>query len=436
MAFIQDAEDFENLRDVSDFNNNNELPLMHDDFTAEDLIGNVDNVPAVEENALNEGNGLFEDNDYPSYGYSPSRHDSPLSPPGADLVMDDALSDVSINTDTSEVTKLKRHARKAFGMDTCPPFQLSSHAHLPDFPFSMDLREYLDHSPRTLRMLESTHAYVDYDLIHFKTDTVDEVYTRQTLHYEIAQALHRQTVAEETIREHGVTVLYAVNDAQITLLINHLREKCNSYSIHYDPANTLTVESMVKDHATDEFTVQTHKELKHAYYMREITDEVVVRAFKSLTASCIMFCVGRKVPREVGEMEQAEVEKARQEAEAAEKARQEAEALQKQKEAEQAAADIAAGRKPAATKTKRTTRKKQPEPVDEVKDLRDPKDRDWKFRPYQACAFFEYRVDRHGELTFDTDVYYYDLPFDELPTQPPSLVRDEAYMEVRKATTG
>ena len=189
---------------------------------------------------------------------------------------------------------------------------------------------------------------------------------------------------------------------------------------------------MVKDPETGEFTIIRHNELKDAYYMRQISDEVIVRAFKALTASCISLCVGKKVPKEFGLPKEEIPEGVTQEREVAEDT---IVVNTNPTAAEGLTTANPPDTQPTATAARKKGKpKKKQEPVEIVRDLRDPKDRDWKYLPFQACAFFEDKIDRDGELGFDTQVYYYELPFNELPTQPPSLVRNEAYIEKTMST--
>lgn len=414
----------------------NESPHVDERFTGEDNLVGDGNTSTADDHAPTDVDSLFvNDDDFLSDSYSTPRHDSVLSSPCADPDLDDALSNISFNTDTTtEVVALKRSAHQSFNLQTCPYFQLSTHVALPQKAAGLSLAEYLTFPPRHLRVHDLPGAYTDYDLIHFKTDTTDEIYTRQVLHCEIAHALHRQTAAEAQMREEGYTVLYAVGDAQLTLLLDRLQDNSDSYSVHYDPADGVTKENVVKEHGDEEFTIRRHQELKNAYYMRKITDEAAVRAFKSLTASCIMFCVGRKVANEVGPLNEEMPENGTQVGEAAEDT---AIANMESTTAEQVATTSTTDVQPAARGGRRAAKPKNKQnDVPEAKDLRDPKDRDWKYLPFQACALFEDKVGRDGELAFDTQIYCYQLPFDELPTQPPSLVRDEAYMEMRKDATG
>ncbi|KAF2163294.1 hypothetical protein M409DRAFT_57582 [Zasmidium cellare ATCC 36951] len=435
MELADDLEQSYILQDTPASNAISLSPHMDDRFTGECNLADDNSTTTAHDHISSGGNGLFvSDEDFLSDRNSPTRHDSPMSPPDPDIIMDDALSNISLNSGAIDVTALKQLARKEFSSQTCPYFLLSSHVELSHSALNLGLPEFLTRSPRYLRVNDLPGAYTDYDFIHFKTDTTDEIYTRQVLHYEIAHASHRQTAAEAQIREEGYTVLYAVSDAQLTLLLDRLQDKSDSYSVHYDPADAVTKENTVKERGDDEFTIHRHQELKNGYYMRKITDEAAVRAFKSLTASCIMFCVGRKVPKEVSPLDEEVPENGTQAGETAEDT---AVTNVESTAAEQVATTSTTDAQPAARGGRRAAKPKNKQnDVPEVKDLRDPKDRDWKYLPFQACALFEDKVDRDGELAFDTQICYYQLPFDEFPTQPPSLVRDEAYVEVRNDATG
>lgn len=377
---------------------------------------------------------IVADNDYLSDDNSPSRHDRLPSAPDADL----AMTDATFETETSETEALKQFARAQFGFETCPYFKLSSHVRLPEYATEIGLRDYLTRPPihRSAPNGPTTHhgvvINIEYDAIHFKTSAVDETLTGSVLHYEIPQALQRQMAAEEEIQADGYTILYAVNNAQLSLLLHHLQKRADGYSSHYDPADTEIVDYEVRDPSTNAIRVETEHCLASPHYMRKITDEYILMAYKALTAPCIMFCVGQKVHKQDSRPEKVEPETPSQGVEVGEDTIVvKAEPADVEKDTE---INVTLAKPPLKTKGRKP--KKQQTAIEEVKDLQDPRTRDWKFCPYQVCAVFEDKIDRNRELAFDTQLFYYDLPFDELPTQPPSLVRDEAYLEKGQETRG
>lgn len=366
-----------------------------------------------------------------------------------DFDVDANNNNPSTKADSAEVAEARRIARANFSFATSPPFTIS------DFvrdALKLNMENYLTRSSvqrdptNSVIRRNGVDISVEYDFVHFKTDTIDEIHSRKALHHDIALGLYKQTTAERQIRDDGYIVLYAVGDAQVVLLIDYLRAKAPTYEVRYDPADAKVRERLEKGSTVGEMLIRRSLDLGKPYYIREITDERIVKAFEILTAPCVKLCVGEKIPIEK-KMTETSSETKTQDTEATNETKESTEGPESketkfekdQKEAKEQKERREPTVKKGQEETKNPKSKKKKQPENEApKEPEEPEEvegEDYTVRPWQACAFFDEKIGDDGNLTFDTQVEYFPMPYDELPTQPMGFIRKENFKKVAKSTS-
>ncbi|CAK4032387.1 Hypothetical predicted protein [Lecanosticta acicola] len=110
------------------------------------------------------------------------------------------------------------------------------------------------------------------EVVHFVS--TGEMIARYVLHYKIAWTLHKISSAERIIRQEKYTIVYAVSDAQLLLLMEHLRLPAQSFDVQ----TRARIDQKGKRH------------LK-SIYIYKVMEEAIALAYQSLTGPCAIFQV-------------------------------------------------------------------------------------------------------------------------------------------------
>lgn len=251
--------------------------------------------------ALHVDNGTSEPG-----AYNPAVDGAAEAIPTASVMADASDAEKKLQAVTFTLAAAHKRARSGFDFVSCPLLRISSTVTDALGWTGTDVMAYLTREPAQRHSVQeiANRLGVEYDAIHFKSDTVDRKVYRRWLHYEIAQAIWRLNEAEDAITGAEYKILYALSDAQLILLLDSLYNKDDSVGplLGSDKSqNKFPVAYDVIHHRADSPLFSEHQVLAHPrastvpMYVRTISEEHIIKAYEMLTASSIIFLVRDKV---------------------------------------------------------------------------------------------------------------------------------------------